>query len=118
MTTQLECAVISKWYENARRVRYFHIPNDTQAINEYLDSGQQVIRKYSVDSAHDVYLTEYNVLLETMCDTLIPSNWRQLCSDNITKILIRLRALAYTKEEILLTQTLSKEHKTLEKYFV
>ena len=118
MSAKLQCTVIAKWYKYAKRVRYCCTPQNTQTINEYLESGQNVIRKYSTDSAHDVYLTEYNVLLETMCDTLIPTDWRQLCSDNITRVLIRLRALAYTKEEILKTQILSKEHKTLEKYFV
>ncbi len=118
MATQLECVVIAKWYKHARRVRYCRTPQNTDAINEYLESGQNVIRKYSVDSAIDVYLTEYNLLLETMCDTLLPYGWRKLCSENLSRILIRLRALAYTKEEILKTQTLSKEHKLLEKYFL
>ncbi len=95
-------------------VRSGNSPYQSNIINFYIVAGLD--RAKAMDSIEDtksVHLRIYNTLLNTMCDTFIPLNWREKCHVFLVKMMPLLSAI-YSPTEFNKHQN---ELKTLYQYF-
>ena len=91
-------AVDSATRELEKRVRFGKNPDSPDLLYTYLGLYKEKLSEAGVE-ASQAYLTEIiDLLLETICDPLVPYQWRALCLDNIHKPVFDLSKLSKTKD--------------------
>lgn len=68
----------------AHKVRYAIHENSPEIIKSWLQatSPSQV---ESIQACRRIYRYQFKLLMETICDDIIPGHWRRTCLDNIYK---------------------------------
>ena len=83
--------------ELEKRVRLGKNPDSPDLLYTYLDLYKEKLSEVGVE-ASQAYITEIiDLLLETICDPLVPYQWRALCLDNIHKPVFDPSKLPKTK---------------------
>ena len=91
-------AVDSATKELEKRVRFGKNPDSPDLLYTYLDLYKGQLSELGAEAAQ-AYLTEIiDLLLATICDPLVPYQWRALCLDNIHKPVFDLSKLSKTKD--------------------
>tara|TARA_B100001057_G_C22753592_1_gene912753 strand:+ start:508 stop:870 length:363 start_codon:yes stop_codon:yes gene_type:complete len=84
--------------ELEKRVRFGKNPDSPELLYTYLDLYKEQLFEVGEEAAQ-AYLTEIiDLLLETICDPLVPYQWRALCLDNIYKPMFDLSKLPKTQD--------------------
>ncbi|MDO7086538.1 hypothetical protein WNY51_18480 [Pseudocolwellia sp. AS88] len=80
-------------------VRSGNSPYQSNIINFYIVAGLDRAKAMNnIEDTKSVHLRIYNTLLNTMCDTFIPLNWREKCHVFLVKMMPLLNAIYCPKE--------------------
>lgn len=66
------------------KVRYATHENNPEIIKSWLQATSPA-QVESIQTCRRIYRYQFKLLMETICDDLIPSHWRRTCLDNIYK---------------------------------
>ena len=109
-------AVDSATRELEKRVRFGKNPDSPDLLYTYLDLYKEQLSEVGVEAAQS-YLTEIiDLLLETICDPLVPYQWRALCLDNIYKPVFDLSKLPKTKDNRRILRNKTREISVLTRH--
>ena len=109
-------AVDSATRELEKRVRFGQNPDSPDLLYTYLDLYTEQLSEVGVEVAQ-AHLTEIiDLLLETICDPLVPYQWRALCLDNIHKPVSDLSKLSNTKDNRRILRTKAHEISVLTRH--
>lgn len=64
-----------------------HIQDESMLSNYVVLGIEHGISMKNTQETKKVYLTMYNLLLETLCDSVISLRWRMLCYNNINTLM-------------------------------
>lgn len=88
-------------------------------ITRYLDSIESTAELIFCERERvALYLNTTQILLDTICDTLIPMHWRQMCLDQIYRPLLNAERLISHPEDRVKFARLQVEMHTLVPYFL
>ena len=91
-------AVDSATRELEKRVRFGSNPDSPGLLYTYLDLYKKKLSEVGLEAAQSYLTGTIDLLLETICDPLVPYQWRALCLDNIYKPVFDLSKLPKTKD--------------------
>ena len=92
MTSKFDSA--TKELENC--VRRGKKPDSPELLYSYLELHAKKLPQVGVQASQAYLTAMIDLLLETICDPLVPYQWRALCLDNIHKPLFDLSNLPKT----------------------
>lgn len=94
-------------------------PNNPPLLAKYLSMASKLANQYEARiDKRKVHLRVANSLLDTLCDTYIPMQWRRLCLDHIYQPLIRLEKLSISLREKNQLYLFKRELNALGDYFL
>ena len=109
-------AVDSATRELQNRIRFGKNPDSPDLLYTFLDLYKKQLSEVGAEAAQ-AYLTEIiDLLLETICDPLVPYQWRALCLDNIHKPVSDLSKLSNTKDNRRILRTKTHEISVLTRH--
>jgi len=80
-----------------KMVRYGSYPDTPGLVDDYLEMSRSIAKNQPDElSQHNVHYRVANTLLDTICDTYIPSHWRRLCLNHIYQPVFAAEKLAHT----------------------
>ena len=81
------------------KVRYADDENNPQLLSFWLMAEQTLFAGSDIniddDEKWQMYQGQFRLLLDVICDNLIPEHWRQLCLDNIYRPLTELNRISH-----------------------
>jgi hypothetical protein len=81
------------------KVRYAEDENNPQLLSFWLMAEQALFASSDIniddDEKWQMYQGQFRLLLDVICDNLIPEHWRQLCLDNIYRPLTELNRISH-----------------------
>jgi len=81
-----------------KKVRYGEDENNPQILLFWLMAEQTLFTSSDINTDDDerwqMYQAQFRLLLDVICDNLLPEHWRQLCLDNIYRPLIDLNRIS------------------------
>jgi len=102
----------------SRQVRRGKCGTSPRLLTRYLDVCDERSDNLTREQARRIYISAFNVMLETICDDLVARCWRSWCLDNITRPLGMLRKLSRSKEEQKELVLLEAQKRLLSRYFM
>ncbi len=86
-----------------QKVRYAQDDNNPQLLTFWLMAEQSLFTSSNINTDDDarwlMYQGQFRLLLDVICDNLIPEHWRQLCLDNIYRPLTELNRLSQCEDK-------------------
>ncbi len=86
-----------------QKVRYAQDDNNPQLLTFWLMAEQSLFTSSNINADDDarwlMYQGQFRLLLDVICDNLIPEHWRQLCLDNIYRPLTELNRLSQCEDK-------------------
>lgn len=80
-------------------VRYGKAPNSPQILNSFLKESELLAEIGETTEKLNQHLRTAQVLLDTICDSLVPKHWRLQCLDNIYRPLHHAQRVAKNEQE-------------------
>jgi len=82
-----------------QKVRYGEDENNPQILSFWLMAEQTLFTGSDINTDDDderwqMYQAQFRLLLDVICDNLLPEHWRQLCLDNIYRPLTDLNRIS------------------------
>ena len=81
-----ETELIMQWWNLSHLIRSYRTHALSGFINEYLRYGQLITHNAPLKFTCEVYRIEYAVLLDAICDRLVPHDLRLECLSKILKL--------------------------------
>lgn len=81
-------------------IRYAIYPDSPDLLHHYLRIGKKYATTWPKSAQHVVHERIFDLLIEVICDPLLPKHWRELCVDHIYLPLSDLERLASTDAQI------------------
>lgn len=105
-------------YPLSQAVRHGRCGTCPKTLTRFIDTCSQAGAKMPVDQCRQLHIGVLEILLDTVCDSLVDKCWRGWCLDNIYKPLSYVRVLsksAHQKRELICLET---KMRTLSNYFL
>ena len=102
----------------SRQVRRGKCGTTPKVLTRYLDVCDERSENLTREQARRIYISAFNVILETICDDLVARCWRNWCLDNITRPLGMLRQLSHNAKEQKELALLEAQKRLLSRYFM
>ncbi len=93
-------------------------PERLELLYAYLRVCDEVAAEYPLATQLLVYQSACDVLLDAICDDIVPRHWRIACLDNLAKPLLALRCLARNKNSRRRVEGYFRAARTLSHYFL
>ena len=93
----LELTLIPVFEELEECVRLGKNPDSPDLLYTYLDLYKEQLSQVGVEASQAYLARIIDLLIETICDPLVPCQWRALCLDNIHKPVFDLSNLPKTE---------------------
>lgn len=84
----------------------------------YLKLTEEYAERLSITDAVLLHQRVFNVLLDTVCDTSLPSHWRQMCLDKVYLPLLKLKHLIVTYQDARNYFKMEHRLRTLSHHFI
>ncbi len=103
----------------AHQVRYATEPDNPQLLDEYLAAAWAcAARQPGLAKRNEVYLNVARLMLDVICDTYLPRQWRNLCLDHIYMPILTCERLANTSAQKRKVAKFKAEFRILGNYFL
>lgn len=89
-----------------------------ELLYQYLELTEQYAEKLSITDAAALHERVFYVLLNTMCDSSVPSHWRQTCLDKVYSPLSKFKYLIVTYQDARHYFKMEHSLRTLNRYFL
>lgn len=76
-------------------------PDSPELLYDYLTTNQQLGNLYSTEKSWQIHVECYQLLLNVVCDPMLPTHWRSLCLDNLHKPLGSLKSLTAGNKKLI-----------------
>ncbi len=111
-------AVKSRWQRLQDLVRNGSMPDRPDRLREFIELYKDRTRELERSEEIAMHYRVYELLLETICDSLIPKHWRFLCLDYLFEPCRALKRLCETSEQEQEVRRLQSEARYLSSYFL
>ncbi|MDB4837325.1 hypothetical protein OAH87_02535 [Marinomonas sp.] len=89
-----------------------------ELLYQYLELTEQYAERLSIPDAAVLHERVFHVLLNTICDSNVPSHWRQTCMDKAYSPLSQLKCLIVTYQDARNYFRMEHSLRTLSRYFI
>ena len=112
MSTELKQISLSRQVRNGR------CGTKHKLLIRYFEACDNIANGLTREQARRIYVSVFNVIMETVCDDLIAKCWRGWCLDNIGKPLSMLKRLSFSESEKQEVKKLEAKMRLLSRYFL
>lgn len=102
----------------SQEVRYGRCGTPANILMRYFKYCDDQSEGLTREQVRRIYISAFNVILETVCDDLIARCWRGWCLDNIGKPLKMLKEHSVTDIECDELKSLEAQMRLLSRYFL
>jgi hypothetical protein len=89
-----------------------------EVLYHYLNTSEEYAERLNINDAVILHQRVFNVLLDTVCDSHIALNWRQVCLDMVYRPLANLKRLIVTYQDAKAYFKMEHDLRTLSHYFL
>lgn len=107
--------VVSTYGDLSQKIRCAEEPDNPMLIRQYLDM-QAHLPKCSLAARRNHFLSQFQLLIETMADECLPPQWRCQCLDHIHVPLLALARLADCQRSKRQVRALTHELRVISHY--
>ena len=107
-----------KQYPLSKSIRYGLCGTCPTTLTHFLDTCAQAGTKMTGEQCRQLHIDVLDILLDTICDTLIARCWRGWCLDNTYRPLSYVRLLSKTPDQKRELVQLENRMRTLSYYFL
>lgn len=105
-------------YPLSKAVRNGRCGTCPKTLTQFLDTCGQAGTKMSNEQCRQLHIDVLDILLDTICDTLIAKCWRGWCLDNTYKPLSYVRVLSTSPEQKRELAQIENQMRALSHYFL
>ena len=99
-------------------IRYGHEPDNPMLLNDYFRcSNHDINAEKDVVRKRELYESQYNLLISTVCDRGVPKHWKEICLDYVYRPLSKLYEIADNEESLYKVSLMFCELQNIEQYF-
>lgn len=109
---------LKSWLSIEKLIRNAEAPDAFHLIHQYLELGSALCQGHNKTTKIQVHKRMYDLLVEVICDVLLPGHWREYCLDMLYQPCHHLQKLMVGKTQQSDFLAMHERTKRLCKYFI